>query len=149
MKGRRRPRKRERNIYRYEHNGWRGWVVQFKRAGIPYVRYIADGKHGRDASHERAVQYRDWLERRLPPWNKLHRRSATNTSGIIGVTRIIDRPRAGKRIARWIGFWYLADGDDTKRSFSVRKYGDRQAKALAIEARRRGVEELLAARALE
>jgi len=38
-------------------------------------------------------------------------------------------------------------GGTRKRTFSVAKYGERRAKALAIEARKQGVEELLAARA--
>jgi hypothetical protein len=147
VKHRRPPRGNERNIYRYEHNGWRGWVVQLKRAGTPYVKYITDGKDTREASKERAVKYRDSLERRLPPWNKLHRRHSTNTSGIIGVSRYIDRTRSGRRVPRWVGFWATATGGKANRSFSVRKYGERQAKQLAIEARRFGVAELLAARA--
>jgi hypothetical protein len=149
VKHRRRPRGKDRNVYRYEHNGWRGWVVRIKRAGVPYVRYVKDGQAGRDISQARAVKYRDWLESRLPPWNKLHRRSATNTSGIIGVSRIIDRTRTGTRIPRWVAFWNMANGRKVKRSFSVLKYGERRAKQLAIEARRGGVAELLAARTRE
>jgi AP2 domain-containing protein len=122
-------------------------VVSFKRAGASCVEYFPDGKEGAEVSRRRAIKYRDWLKARLPPWNKLHRRSANNTSGIIGVSRIVDRTRTGRRIPRWIAHWHTADGPQRKRSFSVLKYGARRAKRLAVEARRMGVEELLAGRA--
>jgi hypothetical protein len=138
----------EPNIRRYEHNGSHEWVVAFTRTGIRYVKYFPDGTEGPDASRARAIRYRDWLRPRLPPLIRLHRRSAANTSGIIGVTRIIDRTRAGNLIPRWVGFWYTPAGRQAKRSFSVPKFGEAQAKQLAIKARRRGEDELRAARTL-
>jgi hypothetical protein len=147
VKARAALRRKEPNIYRYEHNGSHEWVVAFKRAGKPYVEYFADGIEGPEASFRRAVEHRDWLKPRIPPWNKLHRRSSPNRSGIIGVCVVNDRTRAGRRVRRWVASWYTADGRREKRSFSVPKYGERRAKALAIEARRRGVEEMLRARA--
>lgn len=143
----RRARGNEPNIYRYEHNGARSWVVQLKRVGESYVKYFADGADGPEASLESARTFRDDLRDRLPPWHKLHRRHSTNTSGIIGVSRVIDRTRTGTLVPRWVAMWHRTDGKRLKRSFSVFKYGEREAKRLAIEARRRGVEDLLLARA--
>lgn len=140
------PRHRMRCVLRYEHNGATSWVVRLKRVGRAYVRYFADGAGGRAASLERALAWRDRMERRLTPWNKLHRRSAVNTSGHIGVSVLWDRTRKGTRVRRWIAHWNAADGNKRKRSFSVLVYGEAEAKHRALAARRDGVAELLASR---
>jgi len=136
----------EPNIYRYTHNGATSWVVQVKRAGEEWVEYFADGDEDPWASHRRAKTWLKELKARITPWNKLHRRTS-NPTGIPGVTVSNDRTRAGNRIRRWVALWPTADGGRRKRTFSVPKYGERRAKALAIEAREQGVDELLAARA--
>ncbi len=142
------PRHAMRNVQRYEHNGATSWVVCLKRAGQPHVRYFPDGKVGRAASLRAAIAWRDAMERRLTPWNKLHRRSAVNTSGHIGVSNVLDRTRAGSLVRRWVAHWNGPDGRKRKRSFSVLVYGEADARRRAIAARRAGVAELLASRAI-
>ena len=137
----------EPNIYRYTHNGATSWVVQVMRAGNEWVEFFADGDDGPWVSHARAKTWLRELKGTIPPLNKLHRRSSTSRTGIIGVMFTNDRTRAGNRVRRWVAVWPKPSGGMRKRSFSVLKYGERRAKALAIEARKQGVEELLAARA--
>lgn len=137
-----------RNIQRYEHNGATSWVACLKRAGEEYKEYFADGDEGREASLQRAKAWRDAMERRLTPWNKLHRRSAVNTSGTIGVSVLDDRTRAGTLVRRWVANWPGPDGRKRKRSFSVPVYGEAGARKRAIVARQAGVAELLASRAV-
>lgn len=139
-------RRKHRNICRYEHNGSHEWRVAFKRAGQPYVKYFADGRGGKAASHRRAVKHRDWFERQITPWNKLHRRSSRNRTGTIGVSVYLDRTKTGTRVRRWVASWPTADGKRRNRSFSVAKFGERRARRLAIEARQKGVAEMLQAR---
>jgi hypothetical protein len=137
-----------RNIRRYEHNGATSWVVAFKRAGKRYVQYFADGDEGKAVSRRRAQTWRDQMERKLVAWNKLHRRSSLNTSGHIGVSIIVDRTRAGTPVQRCVAHWPTADGGRRKKSFSVLVYGKTGALRRAIAARRQGVAEMLAARAV-
>ena len=131
-----------RNILRYEHNGATSWVVRVKRSGRQYVEYFADGHEGPEASLRRAIVWRNDLEKRLTPWNKLHRRSSVSRTGVIGVSVLDDRTRAGTIVRRWVAQWPIGDGRMRHRSFSVLKYGERKARRLAIEARRQGVADL-------
>jgi hypothetical protein len=135
------------NVYRYEHHGYRGWAVSVKRGGSPYVEYFADGRQGPQASFERAVAYRDRLLKRVPAFNKLKRSYVRNTTGEIGVARCIERTRAGTRFVRYAATWPKVSRGTNKRSFSATKYGDRRARRLAVQARRRGVGETLRGRA--
>ena len=137
-----------RNIQRYEHNGATSWVVCLKRAGEKYIEYFADGAEGKRASLRRAKAWRGAMERKLEPWNKLHRRSALNTSGHIGISILMDRTRAGTPVQRCVALWSTADGGRRKKSFSVLVYGKAGALKRAITARRQGVADLLAARAV-
>jgi hypothetical protein len=134
-----------RNVYRYLHNGYRGWVVTVKRGAAHYVEYFADGRQGPQASFERAVAYRNRLLKRVPAFNKLKRRYERNTTGEIGA-RCIERTQAGRRFVRYVATWPTASGRRAKRSFSIAKYGERRARRLAVQARRRGVEEMLRGR---
>ncbi len=143
------PRHQMRNIVRYEHNGATSWVVRLIRRGRRYVKYFADGDQGSQASRRRAIAWRDDMERRLTPWNKLHRRSAPNQTGIIGVSVLNDPTRTGRIVRRWVAHWPSADGGRRKRSFSVLVYGERGARRRAIAARRRGIADLLCARSVQ
>ncbi len=138
-----------RNIVRYPYNGTTSWVVCFKRAGKKYIKFFADGDEGKAASLKRAQTWRDAMEEKLGPWNKLHRRSSTNTSGVIGVSLIKDRTRVGTIVRRWVAHWHSADGIRLKKSFSVLLYGDAEARRRAIAVRRQGVADFLAARAAQ
>jgi hypothetical protein len=93
------------NVYRYVHNGYRGWVVTVKRGGSHYVEYFADGRQGPQASFERAVAYRDRLLKRVPGFNKLKRSYVRNTTSEIGVARCIERTRAGRHFVRGSSTW--------------------------------------------
>ncbi len=137
-----------RNIRRYEHNGATSWVGCLKRAGKKYEEYFADGDDGREASLQRAKTWRNTMEKKLEPWNKLHRRSSVNTSGTIGVSVLDDLTRSGTLVRRWVANWPGPDGRKRKRSFSVPAYGEEGARKRAIVARQAGVAELFASRAI-
>ena len=98
-----------RNILRYEHNGATSWLVCLKRRGRRYVQYLADGDAGPDASLRSAIAWRDEMEKRLTPWNKLHHRSASQT-GIAGVTVANGRSRTGTPTRYWIASWPKPEG---------------------------------------
>lgn len=132
-----------RNVLRYEHHHFRGWVVALKRGGkVLDVQYFKDGRGGPEASRHRAIRYRDQAVRRLPPPVKLKTRYSKNTTGVIGVSFVRQRTRAGNLASYYVASW-REEGRNRKRSFSVSKYGKRRAFGLAVEARREAVERVL------
>jgi len=138
------PRERYRNVQRYEHNYFHGWVASLTRRGERYVRYFPD-KRSSDAALRRALAWRDALIRKLPPPVKVRTTWPYNKTGVIGVALIEDRTRSGTMVKRY-ATWVDVDGHDRKRSFSAAKYGLRKARSMAIAARHQGVAEMMAGR---
>ncbi len=133
-----------RNVLRYEHHHFRGWVVALKRGGkVLDVQYFKDGRGGPEASRRRAIRYRDQAVRRLPPPVKLKSRYSRNTTGVIGVSLTKQRTRAGNLVSYYAATW-REEGRQRKRVFSLSKYGKQQAFGLAVDARREAVERVLA-----
>jgi len=134
---------RESLIRRYEHNYFRGFVVAAKRGGRRYVKYFSSKPHGAAAALKQARMYRQWLLAQLPWPARVKRRYVLNRTGVIGVSRIKERARSGKWFVRYVAVWPTRQGRSKKASFSVRRYGEAEARRRAIEARRRGLAELL------
>jgi hypothetical protein len=74
---------------------------------------------------------------------KLSQRRArpTNTSGIFGVARYAIKYRKRKRLL-WQAMWRDADNKQHCKRFFVSTHGEREAKALAVAARRDAMAEL-------
>jgi hypothetical protein len=134
---------RNRLIQRYEHNHFRGWVVTTKRRGKRFSGYFSDYPYGRRAALRRARVFRDKLVATLPRPTKLKRSYIRNTTGIVGVSRIKERTRAGKRLIRYVAQWPARTGHGGRATFSVGLYGEQKAFRLAVAARRAGLRELL------
>ena len=131
-----------RNVQRVDHHHFHGWHVCLKRAGQPYEQHFRD-KGDRQAALRRALRWRDQMAARLPPPRKFKRRYVLNTTGVVGVHLARQRTRA-RRLARfYCATWIDELGQSHKRSFSLAKYGARQARALAVDARRQALAALL------
>ena len=136
--------KHPRNIQRVDNDskGDHGWVVTLQRKGAILVKRFSDGVYGgKREALKAAVEYRDsflaldkpfdhqiWIRTRLRKNNK---------SGIPGVHRyeIMDNGNAEKTRACWIAAWTDEHGATRHRKFSVARYGEQQAKELAIAER--------------
>jgi AP2 domain. len=132
------------NYITYSENGsWCGYLV---RVPGGTQRLFSVGKLG--ASAERAaIAERDAQMRRLGISGPKHYREkfSRNTSGTVGVKRVryISRQYYKRRIYEylreiWVAEWWR-DGKLNRRTFSINKYGTRRAKALAIQAREKGI----------
>ena len=113
-----------------------GWLVRYTRDGQTYNELVSDRKFGSpEASLEEARSLRDDLRELFPPptWQEFLEQSNKPASGIHGVRR--HTRRKGEENAAWMARWTL-DGKVTAKSFSVSKYGEEEAKRLAIQARR-------------
>lgn len=139
------PTQRHRNVHRHEHNYFRGYVVTLKRGGAVHRHYFNDHGDPADAL-ERALRWRNHMIEKLPPPVKLHRTSSVNTTGHIGVSRTRERTRQGRLLVRYVALWNDTHGRRCKRSFSITKYGEDAARALAVAARHEAVQHILATR---
>jgi hypothetical protein len=127
---------------REKHN--HGFFVRLQRKGIVHSAFFADMSYGGKRRAFRAAQkHFQGLEKKYQPmtrqrWAEMLRRKGK--SGIIGVRRSIVRRRGQRGRVSWQANWSPRPHVVRRRSFSVRKFGERKAKALAILARRIGVQ---------
>lgn len=134
------------NICRIDNEASRthAWRVTFQRCNEIVVKPFSDAIHGgKRKALQAAIAYRDELLRQASPsahqaWvcTRLRR---NNTSGIPGVARYetVDNPETGRRRAFWLASWTNEHGVGRKRKFSVSRYGEREARRLAIAERER------------
>ncbi len=62
-------------------------------------------------------------------------------SGIAGVTRITTRPR-GHEYDVWKATWTTLNGVRRSKQFSINKFGENEAKSLALETRREALDKI-------
>lgn len=131
----------EYGIYRVEYVGTDGyplrlWLFAISRQKQVIKRNFHDGIYGGEASALLMAQsYREAVLRLFPPLTRFQLSSkprSTNTSGTPGVYAI---RREGK-LVRWRAKLEVK-GRVWHKSFSIRDYGEEQAKALAIAERMR------------
>jgi hypothetical protein len=122
-----------------------GYFVRVQRQGKMHTAFFTDLMHGGRAKALAAAQgYQRKLLAELGPPKKMLRRwwaeivRRKGRSGIHGVQRVVDRRFKRVRIywkANWSPEPYLI----RRKQFSARKFGEEEAKRLAIRARRAGV----------
>jgi len=127
-----------------ERSRTHAWLVQVQRRNRIVIRMFSDSLHGgRRAALAAALAFRAaTLKQMHDPGYALWRRNRkrrNNTSGIVGVARYASRERAGRKFIEreyWQAFADDGKGARRSRKFSVAKYGETRARALAIRARR-------------
>jgi hypothetical protein len=126
-----------------KHN--HGFFVRLQRNGKIHSAFFADKKHGGGTQALVAAQqhYRKLLAKlglaKLMPrrrWAEIRRRKGS--SGIVGVQKILDRRFKPPRMY-WKATWSPKPYVVARKAFSVRRYGTRKARRLAIRARRAGL----------
>ncbi|MBW8828921.1 MAG: AP2 domain-containing protein [Burkholderiales bacterium] len=141
---------RVRNVRR-EKNGT-AWLVQVMRNGVSHKKYFADREYGGcEPALLVAIEYRDWLMRVVRRqaagveelggegdlnFSQPGKLKKSNTSGVLGVHLSRTPNKDGMPRLHWVAEWVpVPNGRPERRRFSVARYGDAEAKALAIEAR--------------
>jgi hypothetical protein len=123
--------------------GTHGWQVRLQRRGRRYAKFFADRLHGGARGSYRAS--RDWRDALIRDLEKIESgarvciRSARNSSGVVGVSKVAVSASNGETYYFWQATWCPEPGVRKCVKFSVRRHGDRQAFRLAVEARRDGV----------
>ena len=123
-----------------------GFFVRLQRKGKMYSAFFTDKMHGGRkqalaAAQAHYLKLRKLLgmpRQRSRRWNaEIVRRRGK--SGIHGVRRVVIRGQSGRRLKYWQAAWSPEFGLVRKRQFSIRKFGENEARRLAIRARRAGV----------
>ena len=136
--------KQMRNISRVDQfkKHQHGWLVRVMRNHITHQKFFSDGVFGsKSASLREAKIFRDELLQRYPPaprGNMFNKPNSRNTSGYPGVSRT-GSYRKGHYYKVWQASWILKPGGKRitrKFGFSPNGRSERQAKRLAIKARR-------------
>lgn len=129
-------------IYRRDYTpSQAGWQVRIHRRGriVVDTRFRDKDHGGADAALRAAQAYRDLAIRCHAPMplrerNQILRRN--NTTGVPGVTRVLDRGKYDLFCAATM----LPDGRRLCRRFSIAKYGEHRAFELAVAARQEQLE---------
>lgn len=124
-------------------NRTRGWTVFLQRRGRVVVKLFSDGVWGgREAALVAALKFHRTMNRKLPAFTladycQIKKRS--NRSGIPGVCRHAQRRESGGKDIYWVASCPTGRGQQKHIKFSVTKYGEKEAREKAIEARQRAL----------
>lgn len=126
------------------------------RNGKTFSRLFSDMKcGGTDNALKQAKEFRDELFNELStiPKRPRNRRIVTkdsrNTTGVLGVCRTAKRSPNGTVNECYSVSWRPAPGVQKCTSFSIRKYGEKKAFQLAVEHRKKMMEQVYGSRILE
>lgn len=117
-----------------------GWQVRLQRRSIKYAKFFSDSSYGSSqTSLSQAQNWRDQLISELDAEAKnlarICTRSARNSSGVVGVSKIIVNAANGTTYHFWQATWSPEPGKRCCVKFSIKRYGDHRAFELAVQAR--------------
>lgn len=110
------------------------FYVSIVRRGIVVKRQFSETRNGgHDGAMARATGYRDQVLGELPPYSKREYQAIVRTSNTSGITGVRRYRKAGHLV--WEACAQFPSGKSKSRAFSINKYGDEEAKQLAVQAR--------------
>jgi hypothetical protein len=140
-------RKRSFSVARYGAREARSLAIQARREALKrLLRPPCADKVDPKLALKRTLTWKKLVTQALPPPLRLHSKNARNTSGVIGI-QLVRKHGVRKVLPYWLAFSYDGLGHKRTRHFSVEKYGNKKARALAIQAREEMIEALRSARA--
>lgn len=119
-----------------------GWQVRLQRRGRKYGKYFGDRPYGGiRPAYEAARMWRDEMLEKLDDSGsaRVCTRSARNSSGVVGVSKVAVCASNGETYYFWQATWSPEPGQRRCVKFSIRRHGDRTAFRMAVEARREGI----------
>ena len=119
-----------------------GFSARLRRKGKTHAKFFSDGVHGgrRWALEAAQEHYRQLLDEHGVMTRQLRAQilRRKGVSGLVGVQKVIVKKR-GRQLIYWKAVWSPRPNVVRRKRFSPRLYGARQARALAIRARNKGV----------
>jgi hypothetical protein len=123
---------------KYNH----GWYVRLLRRGKRFARFFSDKQGpGKVKALASAQKYYATIAAKHPPLSRralaqIKRRwSRTRIVGVNKIAKIVK----GRPYTFWVATWTPRKGEYKTSCFSVKKYGNAQAKKMAVRARKLGV----------
>ncbi|MDR0532714.1 MAG: hypothetical protein LBH01_02045 [Verrucomicrobiales bacterium] len=122
-----------------------GFYVRINRDRRKVRKFFSDRANGGKRAALRAAKaYYAEIDRKYPRISRrknamIQRR--VGVSGILGVCKIT-KTLLGRNYLFWMASWSPRPGVVAKKAFSIRKYGNDRARALAIKARRQGLRQM-------
>lgn len=130
----------ERGITRYdiESQGTYGYMVRISRDGVHFNEFFSDKnyKGKRKALAAARARYQELKDSLPEPQTTRNVITSRNSSGVVGVHRASSESIYGETYSSYCASWKSDEGDRNKISFSVKKYGEKQAWELACLARK-------------
>ncbi len=121
-----------------------GWQVRLQCRGKSFSEFFKDSDYAnKDDALEAAQKHYRRLRRKHPKMSRLEfaERKTARTGEIIGVRRLL-KPRYGHIYEVWEARWSPKKYVRRVKTFGIEKYGEEEAKRLAIETRLEGLAEM-------
>lgn len=121
-----------------------GWWVRLQSRGKRFSKFFKDSDYAsKDAALAAAQRHYRRLARENPKMSRQENaeRQTARTGDIIGVRRLL-KPRFGQLYEVWEARWSPKKYQRRVKTFSIEKFGEEEAKRLAIEARLQGLAEM-------
>ena len=141
--------RKERNIVRIKTGFEKGWQVKVHRRGVRHEPFFGDTKHGgATKALEAAIRVRDDLEKKFPRYSRrelVQLITKRTPNGVRGVRWRTSVQLVGGKKRKYVfaeAMWCPEPGKVKHKSFSVDKYGKKQAWIRAMKARRAGLREM-------
>ena len=127
-----------------------GWRVSLRRHGKMHVKNFPDKKHtGKHKALQQAKLFRDEILIQYPPMTRQHFCSiirSNNKSGISGVytysKSYVLRDGTIRESWYWEANWPNKQHESVSVRYSVKQYGEKRAKRMAIQAREQGLNDV-------
>lgn len=141
--------RKDQGISRIDSESTHGWFVRGYRNKMTYSKLFSDKKYGgKGKALIAAREFRNELVEELQkirPMKRPRRIVSTdsrNKTGVLGVCRLEKVGPTGKIYASYSVTWRPKPGVQKCTSFSIRKYGEKQALKLAVSLRKSKMEEV-------
>lgn len=136
-------------LSRIDSESTHGWFVRGYKNKKTYSKLFSDKKYGgKDGALEAARKHRDALVEELdeipddPRPRRIVSKDIRNSSGVLGVCRMSKKTASGGVNEFYSVTWRPEPGVQKCSSFSIRKYGEREAFRLAVELRKKQMTEI-------
>lgn len=139
----------QKGISRIETSSTLGWYVRVYRNKRTYSKFFRDTKFGgKDKALEMALFEKEELSKMISkiPKKPTKRRVVTkdkrNTTGVLGVSRTSKKASNGKSYDCYTVSWRPEPKVQKSTSFSIKKYGEEKALEMAIQLRRKKINQI-------
>lgn len=119
-------------VIRYDYVNTHGWWVRVVREGVRFRKFFSDGVHGsiEEALRKAIIDRHETLSAFTDAKTNIHY-SALALEPENRISLKVET-RNNKQYYSWEARWYDENFKVKKRGFAIRKYGDEEAKALAL-----------------